>query len=244
MGSVFPIQGGMPIYASEVCSGDTTQRTFGASCSPSGGDYSFPAKVGIGTTGPQAPLEIQGSGYTPSQLILSQSEPTRYYGLIRTQVPAGKTILAFGGRSDDVNYFDTVNIVEGNVGIGTPIPSNTLDVNGKARIRGSRVYYTTTGEASQYFLEEFGTPRGSGTKSWLFRLSEGPDSSTYWDAILMDRTTDTSGNVVLAPSSGKVGIGTPNPQSKLQIGNPQGGGTAFSPALRVNAGTLDSTPGN
>jgi len=56
VGPAFPIQGGNPIYASEVCSGTTAEdRTFGSACSPAGTDYNFPGKLGVGTTSPPRP---------------------------------------------------------------------------------------------------------------------------------------------------------------------------------------------
>jgi len=64
LGPVFPIQGATntTVYASQVCSGDATQRTFGGSdCSSPGGDFNFPGKLGIGTTSPTAKLHIAGT---------------------------------------------------------------------------------------------------------------------------------------------------------------------------------------
>jgi hypothetical protein len=95
--------------------------------------------VGIGTTSPSSLLHINGSGYFPSKLItLSGAEPTRYSANIGTLIVDGSKIgLALGTRSDNVNYDNSLVVVNGNVGIGTTSPTQRLDVVGNGVFSGS-----------------------------------------------------------------------------------------------------------
>ncbi len=88
--------------------------------------------IGIGTAAPQANIEINNNSYTNgNQLIVSGSEPTRYYGVIGTTIPSGHTVLSFGVKSNYTNYFQTLNLVDDNVSIGTTDPKGyKLAVNG------------------------------------------------------------------------------------------------------------------
>lgn len=69
-------------------------------------------------------VDIRGVGYSPDyHLKLSGSgEPDNYYALIGEKSGSGKTIFSFGTMSGAVDYFETLNIVNGNVGIGTTDP--------------------------------------------------------------------------------------------------------------------------
>jgi hypothetical protein len=87
--------------------------------------------TGIGTNNPQSALEVNNNSYTDaSQLIVSGAEATRYYGVMGITVPSGHTVLSLGVRSNNTNYFETLNLVNDNVGIGTKNPDQKLSVNG------------------------------------------------------------------------------------------------------------------
>lgn len=83
-------------------------------------------------------LIVAGSGYFPSKLItLGGAEFSRYNVNIGTTLVNGSQIaLSFGTRSNNVDYDNTLNILNGNVGIGTASPSGgagasdrTLSIN-------------------------------------------------------------------------------------------------------------------
>ena len=65
LGSV-SVRGGLP----ETSARDVSSGEFGADCSPPGGDYSFPAKLGIGVTNPGAPLHVRKDQNAETDLIL------------------------------------------------------------------------------------------------------------------------------------------------------------------------------
>ena len=94
-------------------------------------------KVGIGTTSPQAPLEVNGDILVNGGnygIYLSENQPGKPFGKagIASSNGGGGTYLEFmiGGT----NYHKMDN--NGNVGIGTTNPAARLDVNGNAIILG------------------------------------------------------------------------------------------------------------
>lgn len=116
--------------------------------------------------------------------------------------------------------------------------SNNFRVNNNGALGNARTWWTNPGETNQFLLNEWGTPRGAGTKTWLTRLSEAPTSGTFWDAIQIDRTADTSGNVVLAPNAGSVGVRTsPGSAERLAVS------LTTTTGVRIGAASNDGTAG-
>ena len=83
-------------------------------------------------------LSVTGSGYFPSKLItLSGAEPARFSANIGTLIVDGSKIgIALGTRSDNVDFDNSLVVVNGNTGIGLVSPQYKLDVNGTARVSG------------------------------------------------------------------------------------------------------------
>ena len=132
IGTAFPIQGGAPCKkAKEISSGD-----FDASCG--GGDYSFPAKLRIGTAAPATELHTQTVSANNVLLIdiTTNNEPTlalRSSGFDSTRWNLTKNnssysnphtlVLDYAGGSPAL-----VVSTDGNVGIGVTSPDRKLDV--------------------------------------------------------------------------------------------------------------------
>ncbi|MBB6130144.1 hypothetical protein [Mucilaginibacter lappiensis] len=119
-----------PIGSANYYYDGVTNGTINFSVRADGQGY-FAGNLGIGTTVPQGKVEINNNSYTDaSQLIVSGAEATRYYGVMGITVPSGHTVLSLGVRSNNTNYFETLNLVNDNVGIGTKNPDQKLSVNG------------------------------------------------------------------------------------------------------------------
>ncbi|MES2807007.1 MAG: hypothetical protein V4619_00170 [Bacteroidota bacterium] len=85
--------------------------------------------VGLSLTDPQTLLEINSNSYTAgNQLMLSGLERTRYSGLLSQTVAAGITIFSLGTISNFINYGQTLNLYNGNVGIGTLNPAGKVHI--------------------------------------------------------------------------------------------------------------------
>lgn len=101
--------------------------------------------VGIGTTGPNAPLSF-GSNVNALKLFLYENGNTRYglgvaSGELRTYAPSGSNVITWGAisTSDGTTFAEKMrlDLNTGNVGIGTTSPVVALDVNGPIRNRSA-----------------------------------------------------------------------------------------------------------
>lgn len=170
------------------------------------------ARVGIGTTSPAYPLQINSSSTNEYQL-----------GLART---GSSTNWAFGMDSTGMYIADRDNAQiimnweeGGNVGIGTTSPSDKFHV-----VSGM-----------DYILFNFtgGLPQ--------IEMKDSSSSKVLLKAYGSDFRVETGGsNRLTVDSSGNVGIGTTSPNAKLQvIGNVNiTGNINISGCIAYNGGTL------
>ncbi|MDZ7346509.1 MAG: tail fiber domain-containing protein, partial [candidate division KSB1 bacterium] len=164
--------------------------------------YETGGKIGIGTTSPQELLHLYGSyagirmdastAGVENWLIRSASNPN---GLLFTNVTDNQVRMMINN--------------DGNVGIGTTIPAQKLDVAGTVQMTGLKM---PTGAANGYVL----TSDASGTGSWQpAAVGIGGGGSTNYIPKFASGTT--IGNSMLYETGGKVGIGTTTPNNLLTL---------------------------
>jgi hypothetical protein len=168
--------------------------------------------VGIGTTSPTSPLNV----VTPTQHLI----PT----VTITQNPGNPGCAGCTNQALQVNSLDAlgsgktniglqVNVgnaatdyaalfMGGNVGIGTPTPNDTLDVNGGLHVEGN--VFPGVGAGLELLYNS-----ASGTTNILSYNRTG--------AAWLPGTIDASTLALQANSGGKVGIGTAAPTSTLTV---------------------------
>ena len=157
--------------------------------------------VGIGTTSPQAKLHVRGGDAISSRAYFERTgtnASTAFIGLDGAGAAFGSITnsnLSFYTGSNNLRM--VVQDSTGNVGIGTSNPQSKLDVNG-------------TATANNYYLGV-----GAGT----YGIVNDTSIEMYGSASSQVMLFKVNGNNerMRINSSGNVGIGTTNPQSKLEV---------------------------
>ena len=175
--------------------------------------------VGIGTPNPTSNLEIQGAGASIYAKVRMSSGDGPVAGLALENAGTGGQMwqLIAGNNATGIleNRFGISNtpgiyrmVIDqsGNVGIGTPTPATTLDINGGVRLRtvaanGAGLWVDGNTQANRAFI---GMQPGSDS---IFRLWSQTISQNL---IAGDLTT------------GNIGIGTLAPTETLDIQTPTG----------------------
>ncbi|MDD2680588.1 MAG: hypothetical protein PHE20_00620 [Patescibacteria group bacterium] len=219
---VGPIVG--TISAENVSSGDFGAETMG-------GDYSFPGKLGIGTTNPNENLQIHSNSGSKSLIRLTNdSELTGFVagidnsesGYFGTEGPRQLKIIA--------NNAEVIRVsTSGSVGIGTINPLEKLDLrDGNLYISDSDL--ATNGAGGSI---KFGRPEGYAS-NWL--ASIGSYATTGYDRLGLTFNTSygvTQERMRITPE-GNVGIGTTNPGSyRLKVA----GDVAITGTLQTQTGS-------
>ena len=180
---------------------------------------------GINTTGTSAQsLVSTGDGVSwkdsntiaSGQEIFAPASGTPYY-ITATNVTSGIASAAFNDS--------TIVIKDSNVGIGTTIPTQTLDVNGTATVRDSLSIGTTTPTAKLTIDVGTGTTAidVQGSAGQLFSVTNNLTSGSIFSVNdvsgIPSIDVDADGTIQLAPfgSTENVGIGTTNPSQKLDV---------------------------
>jgi hypothetical protein len=163
-------------------------------------------------------LIVAGSGYFPAKLItLGGAEFSRYNTNIGTTIVNGSQIaLSFGTRSNNIDYDNTLNILNGNVGIGTISPGNKLEVDGDiAAPYFSSIYLDYFEGRGQYKKGFSGRNQSTNTARGLHIFSYDNDSNqgiNFWTG------TNASRNfAAVITNAGNMGVGTDSPAYRLDV---------------------------
>jgi len=194
--------------------------------------------VGIGTTSPVQKLDVAGNvRLSGTHLIYNSAHGVIDWGSAGTGNLYFRTLSTQG---DPSAYTDRVTILNnGNVGIGTTSPSQKLHVNGNIRVDGrhlylgsaqdiygdnsSAIYYDSNHDTVTQMIfrdkqnTQYGRVYGSGNGTY-FGLLDGDGNWSYLaakDNYTQFRINDSAKMTI--KSNGNVGIGTTNPQAKLDV---------------------------
>ncbi|MHC4657995.1 MAG: hypothetical protein ACYS83_02305 [Planctomycetota bacterium] len=186
--------------------------------------------VGIGIPTPDAKLEVNG------QVKITGGSPG--VGKVLTSDTEGLASWQTGSASADSDWMiagdELYSIPLGNVGIGTASPSKKLHVNGQGRFDGA-LFFGAEGDAGTFTW---------GASEFIIKAQSGKSFSLG--------SNNTAGSLVI-DTSGNVGIGTTNPDSKLKVAgaihSTSGGfkfpdGTTQTSAAATDGHSLDAADGS
>ena len=182
--------------------------------------------VGIGTTNPQAKLDVEGL------LRLGRINTTNEGGQVDFELASGLVGWHVDAYQNDFRIFnDQTNNPNGNirlhtngatrlfidsagsVGIGTTTPTAKLHVDGSARVSNGLLYLDGNyAGGNNIVFRNTDTTYYSGKHQWEIY----PTGSSGGGLNFFDRTAGRS-VLWLGESAGNVGIGTTNPTAKLEI---------------------------
>ncbi len=206
-------------------SGSTGQTLYynGSSWAATSNLYNNGTNVGIGTTNPSYKLDVAGSINSSNSITAAGvamgnnvglwfSGSTNYAGIYDYQ-PSSAHGLGFTTMGTGRMFIDN----NGNVGIGTTGPGYPLQVVAPSGGTGVRVAdFSSNGSVSSYITV---SDTGTGTPVGAFAAYPGAMPSIRIESLTNHRfdigTNDTIRMSV--DTSGNVGIGTSNPQQKLDV---------------------------
>lgn len=185
--------------------------------------------LGIGTTNPNAGLEIYGrdlmfSGpFASSNVMTFVADGTSRMALVRS---ASSNDLKIASFNAGIGEFVTFDYEAGNVGIGTTSPAVRLEVNGGIVSNAASGNVIKTGSSVGDF-------------------SVAMYSDTAYGIIQAANYAHTGGvrPLLLNPSGGNVGVGTLAPAYKLDVAGQINADTSATPAVQGRSSAFDGYGG-
>ena len=186
--------------------GSESLGAYATNAAPAGGLIAS-GNVGIGSSAPGQLLDVQGTVrslyFSGNGAGLTNVAGTNYWnysaaaniGVSTTQaVGIGTTFVGGTGEA-------ALSVMNGNVGIGTWVPGQILDVKGTVRTTG----FAMTGQ--------------SPLVGYVLTASDTNGNATWSSAGGLEGWTVSGGNVYTTTGSNNVGIGTTTPQGGLVVTN-------------------------
>jgi hypothetical protein len=171
--------------------------------------YTGAGRVGIGTTNPQADLDVNGTIKTTGFTFEDGNEGS---GKVLSSNSSGEaswadpTTLGIWSLNDDDAWFTS-----GNVGIGTTSPSSELEVKGTTTLdhdngnNAGNALILKSGDEQLKIIDVGDNDYG---------IIGNQTDNTYIKAFDYN---DVEGASIFLNTSGNVGIGTPSPSSELEV---------------------------
>jgi hypothetical protein len=188
--------------------------------------YFTGGNLGIGTTGPNEKIELYGAS-NAARLRITNTTNSRYT-LIGHD--AGGPFITAASAGDDVRINDSVGLIArfassgsyfnaGNVGIGTTVAGNKLEI--RQDINGtSYPLKLTNDDGNPLNISGVGMEFGRGPV-WARVIGQQQTSNNYnyGQLLFQTRTSDVLGpeTKMIIKSNGRVGIGTTDPSTYLDI---------------------------
>ena len=230
-----PTYGSNSLTMFEMSSSVSTAGTYGIQISNSNGTSQYPlalnpygGNIGIGTGSPQSQVEISNTAEASLAIIGTRGvgggdatlylvENTKAYG-IRMRYDGGDDKLYINADEDTRNIM-TLMRSNGNVGIGTTTPDQTLHVHkGSAGSIASTSDSVLTLENNGTAVLQFLTPNSNSNQ---IRFGDPQDNGSGYIDYSHSTNALTFGTAgpekMRIDSSGRVGIGTVSPSGSLHV---------------------------
>lgn len=156
--------------------------------------------------------------HSPGPNVISISNSNNYIAL-------GPTIPTFPLHVVGNSYFESELYAQGNVGIGTTNPVFKLDVAGDVNFSGSArtgSHHVVNGNLFvQNTFPQVNLDNGTGLNLASFNATTGPGSTAAIGSVPGTSFVIRSGgldSIFIDPTNQRVGIGTPSPTERLEVG--------------------------
>jgi len=230
--------------------------------------YITTSKVGIGTTSPQATLQVEGLGNTVAQNIFTSDNvldrtASLYFGTTpgaRTKAGIKMINTNAGTEAGDLAFFTNAGISlnermridsDGNVGIGTASPNTLLNIQSSESTPYDAGAVQSNGEGATLQIVNTNM-EGMTSYAALQFVNNNPDGAGHARIVCLSESNDEAelaftvedgGQYVEAmriDKDGNVGIGTSAPREMLHIGD-TGAHTPYFPRTSDKMVLITST---